>query len=91
MKTPPFAYVVLIRRGRDIDAVSVHPNLDDAEDALRAYAARSFDNGDEYPDHEIVETFVEDGAQVRVFAFVMWRKIQTSFELEPFTRRQVVA
>ena len=90
MKTP-FAYVVLIERGCDIEEISVHPNLEDAEDALHGYAANTFVGGDEYPDHEIVETFAEDGARVRIFAFVMRRKVQTSFELEPFTRRQVVA
>jgi hypothetical protein len=90
MKTP-FAYVVLVEYGRYVYAVSAHSDIDDAEDALRGYAATFLANGDEFPDHEIVEAFADDGGRVSVFACAMRDKIQTSGEVEPFTRRQVVA
>jgi hypothetical protein len=79
----PFAYVLHIERDSAEHLVSLYQSLDEAENALRAYAATIFAGPG---DDEIVEMLAEDGLHVRIFACVMKRNTQISTELKPFTR-----
>jgi hypothetical protein len=77
----PFAYVLYIH-SRTREFVSLHQSLDEAEDALRAYAGTIFID---LSDDNIVETLTEDGTHVRIFACTMERNKQISTKLKPFT------
>jgi hypothetical protein len=80
----PFAYVLFINRGNEERLVSLHQSLDEAEDALRAYARTVFVSpGD---DDELVEALAECDEHVHIFACTMKRNTQISTELQPFTR-----
>jgi hypothetical protein len=78
----PFAYVLYIH-SRTREFVSLHQSLDEAEEALRAYAGTIFVR---LNDNEIVETLTDDGMYVRIFACAMERNTQISTELRPFVR-----
>jgi len=80
----PFAYVLYIDRGTEEHLVSLHQSLDEAEDALRAYAGTIFVGVTD--DDDIIETLAEDDKHVRIFACTLKRNTQISTELKPFTR-----
>jgi hypothetical protein len=84
----PFAYVLYIDRGTREHLVSLHQSLDEAEDALRAYA-KTIVIGPS--DNEIVEVLAEDGTHARLFACSMKRNVQFSTELVPFADGTVAA
>lgn len=82
MKTEPFAYVLYIDRGTGEEhLVSLYRSLDEAEDALRAFA-RTIVIGPS--DSEIVEVLAEDGLHVRIYAVTQKKNAQVSTELVPF-------
>jgi hypothetical protein len=78
----PFAYVLYIY-SRTREFVSLYQSLDEAEEALRDYAASTFVG---LCDGEVVEALAEDGIRVRIFACTEKRNMQTSTELQPFAR-----
>jgi hypothetical protein len=80
MKTP-FAYVLYI--GHDKAEVSLHRTLDEAEEALRDFAATIVVGP---ADDDIPEVLAEDGVHVRLFALTMKRNKQSSVDLRPFAR-----
>ena len=88
MKEGPFEYVLIVEhdhiRGGGLILLSVHSDLDETEDALRAHAASIWVDPS---DDEIIETLTEEGQQVRIYACA-WEHTkeatQTAFEVEPF-------
>jgi hypothetical protein len=85
MKTEPFAYVLYIDRGTEEHFVWLYQSLDEAGDALRAYAATIVYSPS---DDEIAEILAEDGIHARIYACTMKRNTQASAEVTPFARRQ---
>jgi hypothetical protein len=83
MKKAPFAFVVCIEPNARL---LVHRNLEEAENALRDYAASVFVGA--CSDDEIIEMLAETGHGVRIFAcsYDARRRIQASVEVKPFAR-----
>jgi hypothetical protein len=77
----PFAYVLYIDRGTEEHLVSLYQRLDEAEEALRAFA-RTIVVGPR--DNEIAEVLAEDGVHARIYACTLQRRGQSSTEVQPF-------
>jgi hypothetical protein len=84
----PFAYVLYIERDTDEHLVSIHRSLDEAEDALRAFARTIVVAPS---DDDITEILAEYNLHARIYACAMKRNTQISTELKPFTRAAKVA
>jgi hypothetical protein len=80
----PFAYVLYLDRGPEEHLVSLHKSLDEAEEALRAFAQTIVVG---LSDNEIVEVLAEDGVHARIYACTLQRRnTQSSTEVQPFWR-----
>ena len=79
----PFACVLHIEHDNAEHLVSLYRSLDEAEDALRVFAATVFVGLGE---DEIVESLAECGEHVRLYSCAMKRGKQISTEIQPFTR-----
>jgi hypothetical protein len=77
----PFAYVFYVEHDNDEHYVSVHSSLDEAEEALRAYAAAIFVDGESLADSEIADILMEYNEHVRIFACTVKRGVQISTQL----------
>ena len=84
----PFAHVLYIEHDNGAHCVSIHTTLDEAEAALRAYAAMVFVDGESLADDEIIETLATYNEYARIYACTVKRDLQISTELAPFTQRQ---
>ena len=83
IKEAPFAYVLIVEHDHFPILVSVHPDLDEAEDALRAHAASIYVRPS---DDEIVELLLDEEQHVRLYecAYDKRRKTQTFVYVKPF-------
>jgi hypothetical protein len=81
----PYAYVLYIDRGAKEHLVSGWQSLDDAEAALRDFAATIFVGP---TDDEIIEALAEEGIHARIYALTEKRGKQISVEVTPFQRRR---
>jgi hypothetical protein len=82
------AYVLYIERDTEEHLVELYQSLDEAEDALRDYAATIFIAP---RDGDIVEVLAESGIRPRIFACTLVRGKQRSIELMPFATKERVA
>ena len=67
----------------------IHTTSDEAEAALRAYAAMVFVDGESLADDEIIETLATYNEYARIYACTVKRGThRSSTRLAPFTQRQ---
>jgi hypothetical protein len=85
----PFAYALYVEHDNDEHYVSVHQTLDEAEAALRAYAATIFVGAND--DGEILEILAEHGEHARLFACTAKHNVQYSTQLVPFADGKAAA
>ena len=78
IKEAPYAYVLIIECDDDLIVLSIHPDLDEAEQRLRAHAKSTYVHPPD--DDEIVQSLIDEGERVRIYqrAYDKKRKTETT-------------
>ena len=84
IKEAPYAYVLIIECDDDLIVLSIHPDLDEAEQRLRAHAKSTYVHPPD--DDEIVQSLIDEGERVRIYqrAYDKKRKTETFVYVKPF-------